>query len=152
MQPCANIYRRGQLYEQGTFDILTELLMFLAAVHLIYSLQMRLLAKLLVILAFSARLPVIAIAGIRLYYLDLRLSGSNFTFDYVIATQWQMGYAIMSSTITGMGPFLKPFDKEYWEWEWGEVENGKCVDDAFEWDVTAIEEADDGSPSTLWPS
>jgi hypothetical protein len=24
-----------------------------------------------------------------------------------------MGYAIMSSTITGMGPFLKPFDKEY---------------------------------------
>ena len=87
--------------------------MFLAAVHLIYSLQMRLLAKLLVILAFSARLPVIAIAGIRLYYLDLRLSGSNFTFDYVIATQWQMGYAIMSSTITGMGPFLKPFDKEY---------------------------------------
>jgi len=97
----------------GTFDILTELLMFLAAVHLIYSLQMRLLAKLLVILAFSARLPVIAIAGIRLYYLDLRLRGSNFTFDYVIATQWQMGYAIMSSTITGMGPFLKPFDKEY---------------------------------------
>ncbi|KAI4955855.1 hypothetical protein J4E91_000062 [Alternaria rosae] len=97
----------------GTFDILTELLIFLAAIHLIYSLQMRLLAKLLVILAFSARLPVIAIAGIRLYYLDLRLRGSNFTFDYIIATQWQMGYAIMSSTITGMGPFLKPFDKEY---------------------------------------
>ncbi|KAI4690978.1 uncharacterized protein J4E88_002452 [Alternaria novae-zelandiae] len=138
----------------GTFDILTELLMFLAAVHLIYSLQMRLLAKLLVILAFSARLPVIAIAGIRLYYLDLRLRGSNFTFDYVIATQWQMGYAIMSSTITGMGPFLKPFDKEYWEWEWewGEVEDGKCVDDAFEWDVTALEEADDGSSSPPWPS
>jgi hypothetical protein len=74
---------------------------------------MRLIAKLLVIFAFSARLPVIAIAGVRLYYLDLRLRGENFTFDYIVATQWQMGYAIMSSTITGMGPFLKPFDKEY---------------------------------------
>jgi hypothetical protein len=97
----------------GTFDILTEFFIFLAAIHLIYSLQMRLLTKFLVIFAFSARLPVIAIAGVRLYYLGLRLRGSNFTFDYIIATQWQMGYAIMSSTITGMGPFLKPFEKEY---------------------------------------
>ncbi|CAN9332963.1 unnamed protein product [Alternaria alternata] len=97
----------------GTFDIITELFIFLAAVHLIYSLQMRLRTKLLVILAFGARLPVIAIAGVRLYYLDQRLRGVTFTFDYVVATQWQMGYAIMSSTITGMGPFLKPFDKEY---------------------------------------
>ncbi|CAN9266770.1 unnamed protein product [Alternaria sp. RS040] len=97
----------------GTFDIITEFFIFLAAVHLIYSLQMRLRTKLLVILAFGARLPVIAIAGVRLYYLDQRLRGVTFTFDYVVATQWQMGYAIMSSTITGMGPFLKPFDKEY---------------------------------------
>ncbi len=74
---------------------------------------MRLVTKLVVIFAFSARLPVIAIAGVRLYYLDQRLRGITFTFDYVVATQWQMGYAIMSSTITGMGPFLKPFDKEY---------------------------------------
>ena len=66
---------------------------------------MRLRTKLLVILAFGARLPVIAIAGVRLYYLDQRLRGVTFTFDYVVATQWQMGYAIMSSTITGMAPF-----------------------------------------------
>ncbi|KAG9189657.1 hypothetical protein G6011_06525 [Alternaria panax] len=97
----------------GTFDIFTEIFIFLAAVHLIYSLQMRLRAKLLVIFAFSARLPVIAIAVVRLYYLDQRLREITFTFDYIVATQWQMGYAIMPSTITGMGPFLKPFDKEY---------------------------------------
>ncbi|KAL1796386.1 hypothetical protein ACET3X_004926 [Alternaria dauci] len=97
----------------GAFDIITELFIFLGAVHLIYSLQMRLRTKLLVIFAFSARLPVIAIAGVRLYYLDQRLREGTFTFDYVVATQWQMGYAIMSSTITGMGPFLKPFDNEY---------------------------------------
>lgn len=73
---------------------------------------MRRSAKLLVIFAFSARLPVIAIASVRLYYLRERITGSD-TFVYVVATQWQMGYAIMSSTITGMGPFLKPFEKEY---------------------------------------
>lgn len=68
--------------------------------------------KLMVIFAFSARLPVIAIAAVRLYFIRQRIQGS-YTFDYLIATQWQMGYAIMSCTITGLGPFLKPFEKEY---------------------------------------
>jgi hypothetical protein len=72
---------------------------------------MRLYLKLLVLLAFSARLPVIAIATVRLYYLQQRLRGFTYTFEYIVVTQWQMGYAIMSSTITGMGPFLKPFEK-----------------------------------------
>lgn len=74
---------------------------------------MRLKAKLIVILAFSARLPVIVAAGTRLHYLHERLVGDNDTFEYIVAAQWQMGYAIMSSTITGMGPFLRPFNKEY---------------------------------------
>jgi hypothetical protein len=74
---------------------------------------MRLRTKLLVIFAFSARLPLVAIASTRLYYLHQRIDGDTYTFEYLVATQYQMGYAIMSSTITGMGPFLKPFDKEY---------------------------------------
>jgi hypothetical protein len=74
---------------------------------------MRLKAKLVVIFAFSARLPVIVIAAIRLYYLHEHFLGTRMTFEYIVATQWQMGYAIMSSTITGMGPFLRPFNKEF---------------------------------------
>jgi hypothetical protein len=74
---------------------------------------MKMKAKLIVVFAFSARLPVIAIAGVRLYYLQRHLVGTTETFEYIVATQWQMGYAIMSSTITGMGPFLQPFNKEY---------------------------------------
>jgi hypothetical protein len=74
---------------------------------------MRVQAKLFVIFAFSARLPVLAIAAARLYYLHQHFLGTNNTFEYIVATQWQMGYAIMSSTITGMGPFLQPFSKEY---------------------------------------
>lgn len=74
---------------------------------------MRLKPKLGVVFAFSARLPVIAIAAVRLHYLHQRFLGATDTFGYLVATQWQMGYAIMSSTITGMGPFLRPFNKEY---------------------------------------
>jgi hypothetical protein len=74
---------------------------------------MRSKAKLVVIFAFSARLPVIAVAAVRLYYLHQRFLDPSDLFEYVVATQWQMGYAIMSSTITGMGPFLRPFNNEY---------------------------------------
>jgi hypothetical protein len=74
---------------------------------------MSLKAKVIVVLAFSARLPVIAIAATRLYHLHEHFHGTSTTFEYIVATQWQMGYAIMSSTITGMGPFLRPFNKEY---------------------------------------
>jgi hypothetical protein len=95
-------------------DILSEFLIFAIAIPLVYSLNMRVSAKALVIFAFSARLPVIAIAAVRLYFIHKRINGS-YTFDYILATQWQMGYAIMSCTITGLGPFLKPFNKEYVE-------------------------------------
>lgn len=88
-------------------------MIFGIALQLIWTLQMRLKSKLIVTVAFSARLPVILIAGIRLHYLHQRLLLEAFTFTYILCTQWQMGYAIMSSTITGLGPFLRPFDNEY---------------------------------------
>ncbi|KAL6702670.1 hypothetical protein ACN47E_001255 [Coniothyrium glycines] len=108
---CTNRWPKWQAI--GALDIVTELAIVAIATQLVWTLQMRLKTKLLVILAFSARLPVIAIAGVRLYYLYQRLAGDSYTFEYVVATQWQMGYAIMSSTITGMGPFLRPFNQEY---------------------------------------
>lgn len=74
---------------------------------------MRMKAKLFVIFAFSARLPVVAIAAVRLYYLHKHFLGTTVTFEHIVATQWQMGYAIMSSTITSIGPFLRPFKSDY---------------------------------------
>ncbi|KAI8942070.1 hypothetical protein NX059_000169 [Plenodomus lindquistii] len=108
---CTNRWPKWQAI--GAIDIVTEVFIFAMAIHLVWGLQMRSRAKFLVVFAFSARLPVIAIAGLRLYYLWERLSGATYTYEYVVATQWQMGYAIMSSTITGMGPFLRPFNQEY---------------------------------------
>jgi hypothetical protein len=80
---------------------------------MVWNLQVRLKTKFIIVFAFSARLPVIAIAAVRLHYLRQRFIGTSRTFEYLVATQWQMGYAIMSSTITGMGPFFRPFEREY---------------------------------------
>ena len=66
------------------------------------------------IFAFSTRLPVIIAAAFRLHYLHATFSSADRTLDgayYVIATQWHIGYAVMSTTITGLGPFLRPFSK-----------------------------------------
>jgi hypothetical protein len=76
---------------------------------------MRWKAKALVVFAFSARLPVIMIAAIRLYYFRQAVSDTNVTYAssfYLVANQWQMSYAIISLTITGMGPFLRPFNQD----------------------------------------
>ncbi|RMZ67976.1 integral membrane [Pyrenophora seminiperda CCB06] len=108
---CANRWPKWQAI--AAMDILTEGLIFIIAIQLVYSLHMRFLTKFMVVMAFSARLPVIAIAGVRLYYMNEHIRGTSYTFEYIIATQWQMGYAIMSSTLTGMAPFLRPFDSSY---------------------------------------
>ena len=76
---------------------------------------MRWKAKFLVVFAFSARLPIIAIAAIRLYYFHQAIADTNVTYAssfYLVANQWQMSYAIISLTITGMGSFLRPFNKD----------------------------------------
>jgi hypothetical protein len=77
---------------------------------------MRRRSKVLVILAFSARLPVIGIIATRLAYLRSAVFDANMTYVsafYVVATQWHMSYAIIASTLTGLGPFLRPFNEEY---------------------------------------
>ncbi|KAF2650112.1 hypothetical protein K491DRAFT_155473 [Lophiostoma macrostomum CBS 122681] len=98
----------------GTFDIVTEVAIFLIAVYLVVGLHMGTRSKMLVVAAFSARLPVIAAAIARLVYLLQTLIAEDRTLAsayYVVSTQWQLGYAIMSCTITGLGPFLRPFSK-----------------------------------------
>lgn len=75
---------------------------------------MQLKYKLMVISAFITRLPVIIAAAFRLHYLQATFSSADRTLHgayYAIATQWHIGYVVMSTTITGLGPFLRPFSK-----------------------------------------
>jgi hypothetical protein len=94
----------------SSLDIVTEVFIFGIAIQLVWTLHMSLKAKLFVVFAFSTRLPVIAFAALRLYYLRIHFLNTTLTAEYIVLTQWQMGYAIMSSTFTSLGPFLRPFD------------------------------------------
>ncbi|KAF9691561.1 hypothetical protein EKO04_010289 [Ascochyta lentis] len=110
---CTDMWPKWQAIT--ALDIVTEGLIFLIAVQLVWTLHMRWRAKFLVIFAFSARLPVIMIAAIRLYYFHDAIADTNVTYAssfYLVANQWQMSYAIISLTITGMGPFLRPFNQD----------------------------------------
>ncbi|KAF2995580.1 hypothetical protein E8E13_004469 [Curvularia kusanoi] len=110
---CTDMWPKWQAIT--ALDIVTEGLIFAIAVQLVWTLHMRWKAKFLVVFAFSARLPVILIAAIRLYYFHQAIADTNVTYAssfYLVANQWQMSYAIISLTITGMGPFLRPFNKD----------------------------------------
>ncbi|KAH6625761.1 hypothetical protein C7974DRAFT_206928 [Boeremia exigua] len=110
---CTDMWPKWQAIT--ALDISTEGLIFCIALQLVWSLHMRWQAKFLVIFAFSARLPVIMIAAVRLYYFREAIFDTNVTYAssfYLVANQWQMSYAIISLTITGMGPFLRPFNKD----------------------------------------
>jgi hypothetical protein len=88
--------------------------MFGISVYLVARLKMKTKSKALVVAAFSLRVPVIAAAGARLHCLSKTLSSQNRTLEagyYLVCTQTQVSYAIISSTLTGMGPFLRPFSQ-----------------------------------------
>ncbi|KAF1927434.1 uncharacterized protein M421DRAFT_421842 [Didymella exigua CBS 183.55] len=110
---CGSVWPKWQAIT--ALDISTEGLIFCIAIQLVWTLHMRWKAKVLVIFAFSARLPIIMIAAIRLHYFHQAIIATNVTYVssfYLVANQWQMSYAIISLTITGMGPFLRPFNKD----------------------------------------
>ncbi|KAJ4304664.1 hypothetical protein N0V90_000191 [Kalmusia sp. IMI 367209] len=110
---CIGIWPKWQAIT--ALDIVIEGCIFIIAVHLVWPLRMRWKAKLMVLFAFSAQLPIIMIAALRLHYFHAAIADSNFTHAssfYLVANQWQMSYAIISLMLIGMGPFLRPFNED----------------------------------------
>jgi hypothetical protein len=100
----------------GALDIITEAAIFLISIYIVARLNMKTTSRIMVVAAFSARLPVIATSAVRLVYLRETFSSSDRTLTgsyYIVCTQGQLGYAIMSSTIIGLGPFIRPFSNSF---------------------------------------
>lgn len=74
---------------------------------------MHLKPKITIISAFSLRLPVIAIAAIRLYRVHEEFQDEVQAAATIVATQWQMGYSIMSLVLCCSGPIVRPFGQKY---------------------------------------
>ena len=93
--------------------MLLECGIFLFPCVLIHNLQMQRSAKSWVILGFASRLPLIAIAVIRLITLSWTLTSATFTFDFIqseITTQAEMCYSVVSATIPCLRIFVQSFN------------------------------------------
>jgi len=93
----------------AAFDISLEILLFATCVFLIYSLQMTLTKKMMVILAFAMRLPIIIPAAFHVHYLSVAFNSSNTTLVGVYAVacrQSELAWAITAATIPCLRPFI----------------------------------------------
>ncbi|KAF3481423.1 uncharacterized protein GIQ15_04182 [Arthroderma uncinatum] len=83
-----------------SFDVLSEVVIFLLAVYLIRELQMRLRTKLIVLSAFAARLP----------------DQTNLTLDLVDSAVWtqiSINYNVIACTIFALKPFTAAVSTNY---------------------------------------
>jgi hypothetical protein len=117
----------------GAFDVITEAALFGISVYLVWAIRMNAKSKLIVVAAFGCRLPYvhpthafpfpqysntyrcIAIAALRLHYLQINLNSPNIPLAYsatISCTQLEIGYSILSSIIPCLKPFMMPCERE----------------------------------------
>ncbi|KAF2492721.1 hypothetical protein BU16DRAFT_513894 [Lophium mytilinum] len=110
LSTCSNLFARWQAI--AALDATTEILLFAMSLYLVWGIQMPLSSKLIVVGAFSCRLPTLILISFRLHYLLPTLSSPNPFLPLARltgCTQLHVGYAITASII----PYLKPFMSVY---------------------------------------
>jgi hypothetical protein len=130
---CTGLFARWQFI--AALDIFTEAGLFFISVYLVWGIQMSLKSKAIVVGAFGCRLPfvlpplpphfktltnllflrVIAIIGLRLYYLNTEINSSDvylLSSNAVSCTQLEIGYSIMASIVPCLKTFMMPYDRE----------------------------------------
>jgi len=94
----------------STFDILTEICIFLVPLFMVLPLTMPRSSKIIVLIAFGSRLPLIPVIIIRLINL-LGIRGStDYTWDLtavVIMSQLELHYGLYAMTLPCLRPLLK---------------------------------------------
>ncbi|QDS70900.1 hypothetical protein FKW77_006294 [Venturia effusa] len=107
---CGGQTLRWQLI--GAFDSLTEVMIVILTLGLIWRLQMRLELKIKVVLAFTFRLPLVAIISVHSRYITIAPKYDlPMTIIWVLTVeQVQLGYSLISATIPNLKSFLMMFD------------------------------------------
>lgn len=96
------------------FDVLTELGLLALPVHLVWGLQMPRTKKIVLVIAFYLRMPVIGLSiGRNAYTLHLHREPSDAGLDSAIVTIWleiQLAYALAASTLSALKAFTESFE------------------------------------------
>ncbi|WPG98161.1 Hypothetical protein R9X50_00094700 [Acrodontium crateriforme] len=99
------------------FDIMTEIIVLVLPVHLVWGLQMPTSNKARLIAAFYLRLPTLGFAIVRNYCtLDLRLPSAEEGLDSTLVVIWleiQLTYALAASTVSALKSFTSNFNSRF---------------------------------------
>ncbi|KAF2204122.1 hypothetical protein GQ43DRAFT_205709 [Delitschia confertaspora ATCC 74209] len=107
---CSNSFARWAYI--GIFDCLIEASLIITAMYIVYDLQMSLKSKLVVVGAFSCRIPNIALSILRLIFIHasyLPQTSHHWSTRVISTTQIALGVSITASIV----PYLKPFMMAY---------------------------------------
>ncbi|KAB8292434.1 hypothetical protein EYC80_008160 [Monilinia laxa] len=113
-QRCDNALLRWQMI--ASFDIVFELTFVLLAVYLVWSLRTSKSNKTIVVVAFSFRLPMIIAIAYRLATFDangLTKNPSILEDKFIIWTQTELNYSVISAIIPSLRPFVKNLSTNY---------------------------------------
>lgn len=95
------------------FDVITEVLLVVLPIYLVWSVQMGVKFKLRVVLAFSFRLPVAVLSILFLHYFAESRHSSNPGVSVsaaIIFQQAELGYSLIAATVPCLKSFIKSFD------------------------------------------
>nr|POE64918.1 hypothetical protein CFP56_65876 [Quercus suber] len=109
---CTGLFARHVTV--ATLDIVLEVALLAVVVYLVTDLQTASWNKVVALIAFAFRLPLIAIIGLRLHKFDR--VGSDFSLGnaiYLVLTETQLNYSIISATIPIMRPFFNSLVTHY---------------------------------------
>ncbi|PGH15113.1 rpsU-divergently transcribed protein [Helicocarpus griseus UAMH5409] len=96
--------------------IALELLLALLPVYIAWGLHVQLRSKLMLLFAFSFRLPVILVGALRIFYLRRQWTLSDPIFhgaDASVCMEVELHYSLMAATIPCLKLFIKAFNTGY---------------------------------------
>lgn len=111
---CDNIFLRWQII--SSFDIIFELAFVFLSVYLVWSLRTSKSNKTIVVVAFGFRLPMIIAISYRLATFDINGLTKNPMFledEFIIWTQTELNYSVISAIIPSLRPFVKNLSTYY---------------------------------------
>ncbi|OIW26306.1 hypothetical protein CONLIGDRAFT_683294 [Coniochaeta ligniaria NRRL 30616] len=111
---CPGLFARWQTL--ASFDISSEVLLFLIAIYIVQGLQLALRKKMVVVFAFGLRLPIIAAAAIHLHYQGIAIGSADPSLDGVLPTvcaEIELCYAVIATTIPCLRPFVFALSTNY---------------------------------------
>ncbi|KAE8403185.1 hypothetical protein BDV37DRAFT_250853 [Aspergillus pseudonomiae] len=111
---CANLFARWQFIT--AIDIFTEMALFIFSAVLIYGLQMAIKPKLVVMVAFASRIPLVAFEAVRLSEFHSFTTTHNPTFDAIKHFTWTqvaLNYSLIACTAFCLRPFMNAVSTSY---------------------------------------